>query len=197
MLWTSESYPTLRDVVHLYGEDYAGAMGDYPIWDEEKRGWIAERVYDHFELREIASDTPAAFLKFLRRSMHEIMPTLNPLFKALDEDVDILSSYHTFDNANDKSGTGVKAKQRTLFSATPQTQLSEHEDYATNLTDVGSTTDTNRWDANASEHFGRSRPVGEMTSSWLNGVNNALYILFDGLEPLFMQVWEITREGQI
>ena len=33
----TDDAPTLHDLVMLYGYDMGEILGDYPIWDEEKR----------------------------------------------------------------------------------------------------------------------------------------------------------------
>lgn len=184
MMYTDEA-PTLYDVVNLYGEDYEGAMSDYPIWDESKRAWLNNRIYEKFAFREIGTDTPAKFLFFLRRRMNDMMPTVNPMFAAL-EDVDILEGYETFDDVSADSKSS--AEQANLYSATPQTQLSNAKNYATNLTqtegeNAGESTQKSR-------HYGRSGTVGDMVGNWAMSVNNALYIVYNGIEPLFNQIWK-------
>ncbi len=184
MIYTTEN-PTLHDIVELYGEDYDGAMSDYPIWDESKRAWLNERVLEHFRYREIAQETPAMFLFFLRRTMFEMMPTVNPIFEALEGSPDIMSGYSTADKTNATGTDSASAKQ--LYSATPQTQLSGQENYATNITESEQANTRNSTDE--STHEGRNASVGAMASEWLASVNNGLYIVFNGLEPLFQQIW--------
>ena len=197
MLITDKA-PCLHDIVMLYGEDWAEPLSEYPIWDETRREWLNSRIYNHFAFREIAQVTPAQFFFFLNRRMCEMMPTINPIFRALDDEVDILSSYQTRDKSQGTTQSTAQnentTSQKQLYSATPQTQLSGAENYATNLTeatgdDAGKSLQENT-DASESTHEGRNAPTAEMLSNWLAGVNNALYIVFNGLEPLFQQVWD-------
>ena len=39
------------------------------------------------------------------------------------------------------------------------------------------------------KNYGRA-DVGSALSAWANSVNNALYIVYNGLEPLYMQVFD-------
>lgn len=184
MLYTDQA-PTLFDVVNLYGEGFEEALSDYPIWDEGKRAWLNDRIFNKFAYREIGDDTPAKFLFFLRRRMHDMMPTVNPMFAAL-EDVNILEGYETYDDTTASSKSS--AEQANLYSATPQTQLSGAKNYATNLTETeGENEGTTDQKA---KHYGRSGTVGDMASNWAMSVNNALYIVYNGLEPLFNQIWK-------
>lgn len=184
MIYTTDT-PTLHDVVELYGEDYAGAMADYPIWKESEREWLNEMVLEHFRYRQIAQETPAMFLFFLRRAMREMMPTVNPIFAALDGSPDIMAGYSTVDRSTSSGKDATESRQ--LYSATPQTQLSGAENYATNLTEAEQS--TTRSNADESTHEGRNASLGAMAAEWLAGVNNALYIVYNGLEPLFQQLW--------
>lgn len=172
-LLISDAPPTLWDCVNLYGEPYDEYMSDYPIWDEDKRPWLNERIFEHFAYREIAQETPAKHLFYMRRTMHEMMGALNRIFKALEADFDILTTYEQVTEA-----TGGTTQ---TYSALPQSRLSTQEDYATNRTDNSSIGQT--------RNSGRSDP-GSAISAWANSVNNALYIVYNGLEPLYMQVFD-------
>lgn len=173
MLITDDG-PTLHDCVELYGMDWDETMSDYPIFDEGKREWLNTRIYEHFAYREIAQETPSDHFRLIRRTMHEMMPALNPMFSALDGEIDILAGY--------ASAGEHDTEARQLFSATPQTQLSGAENYATNLTD---TTSSER-----SKTSGRSMPAGDMLTSWATSVNNALYLVYNGLEPYYLQIFD-------
>lgn len=173
MLITDDG-PTLRDCVELYGMDWHETMGDYPIFDEGKRDWLNTRIYEHFAYREIAQETPSDHFRLIRRTMHEMMPALNPMFSVLDGEIDILAGY--------ASAVEHGSEARQMFSATPQTQLSAAENYATNLTDSTS--------SESSKTSGRSMPAGDMLTSWATSVNNALYLVYNGLEPYYLQIFD-------
>ena len=186
MLITDDT-PTLRDVVHLYGNDLWDAARPYPIWDESQREELQNKIYDHFEFRKIAQDTPALFVAYLNRRMREMMPVINPIFAALaDEKLDIMATYSTEDTNISSSETNNSARQ--VFSATPQAQLSGAKDYATNLTD--NTEQGTGQGKSTSTHKGTQGQAAEVLTKWLAGVNNALYLVFNGLEPLFNQLYD-------
>ena len=186
MIYT-DTTPTLHDCVHLYGNDLWEADRPYQIWDESERDELQAKIVDHFRYRRIAQDTPALFVYYLNRRMREMMPTLNPIFKALaDEKLDIMTSYAAFDESVSDSLNDSTARQ--LFSNTPQAQLSGNKDYATNLTDSDSkASNTNK--GTSSRHGYQGNPA-EVLTKWATGVNNALYLVFNGLEPLFEQVYD-------
>lgn len=179
----TDDAPTLHDLVVLYGYDMGEILGDYPIWDEGKREWLNSMIYRHFAYREIAAETPQEYVFLMARTMAEMSPSVMPLFRALDTDFDILNGYESTSTSNDT--TTADGKQ--LYSATPQTQLSGDENYATNLTDTTNSTTS----ANSTTSSGRNAPVGDMLTSWMQSVNNALYIVYNGLEPLHQQILEM------
>lgn len=170
----SDKPPTLHDCIELYGCDYDAYMSDYPIWDESKRPWLNDRILNHFRYREIASETPAAALYYMRRTMLDMMASVNPMFKVLDSEFDILTGWEQ-EQTSDTSA-------RQLYSATPQVQLSGTDNYATNLTD-------NTADAKATTT--QTTGAADALARWATSVNNALYIVYNGLEPCFMQIFDI------
>lgn len=56
-------------------------LEDYPIWDEEYRAVLNKKIVDHYYFREIGMETPGLFRFYLNRTMHEIMPYYNQLYK--------------------------------------------------------------------------------------------------------------------
>lgn len=183
----SDANPTLHDVVQLYGNEIWDTERPYPIWNEADRTELQRKIYDHFEFRQIGQETPALFIAYLNRRMREMMPTINPIFSVLaDEKLDILRTYYTEDTSRASSTSDSTARQ--LFSNTPQAQLAGNKDYATNLTDnTANQTGTN---SGASRHSGTQGTPAELLAKWLTGVNNGLYLVFNGLEPLFNQIYD-------
>lgn len=123
---------------------------DYPIYDEAYRPVLNKLILDHFEFREIGQETPQLFKKFLNRKLREIMPYYNEMYKSqlivfnplFSQDIDssttttVTRTSHaneTSSGNSDQDSTG-----RALVSTTPQTQLSNNEDYAAGLTDTNS-----------------------------------------------------------
>ena len=69
-------------------------LKDYPIWDEEYRPILNEKIINHFLFREIGFETPALFHWYLNRTMHEIMPYYNQMYKTT------IYEYNPIHNAN-------------------------------------------------------------------------------------------------
>lgn len=137
----------------------------YPIFDENYRKQLNDKIIRHYWFREIGFETPGMFKEFLNRKMNEIMPFYNQLYNSTLIQFDPLQNYDmtttgsskgesaqvrdyerqetTETNATSDTSNDTESKARTLVSVTPQMQLSGQEDYATNLTDSESNTKSN------------------------------------------------------
>lgn len=67
---------------YLIERGYKLALDSYPIWDEEYRPYLNQKIIDHYYFREIGQETPDRFNFFLRRKMNEIMPYYNKLYES-------------------------------------------------------------------------------------------------------------------
>ena len=95
---------TLRDIHEAFGLDLG--LRDYPIFDEDYRDVLNQRIYNHFAYREIASDTPQMFVYYLNRRMCENMPTYNAIYNKLLEDrFDPFATYVSDGDGNSRSAT--------------------------------------------------------------------------------------------
>lgn len=128
-------------------------LDDYPIFDEDYRDALNQKIINHFWNREIGQETISQFRFNLRRKMHEIMPLYNQHYKLGLDTVDPLStvglkSIIVQDTTNETTGTsntesGSESKARAIGSEFPQTMLSGNGDYASNGQDnVAETTAT-------------------------------------------------------
>lgn len=144
-------------------------MNSYPIFDDDYREQLNNKIIEHFWFREIGQETPQLFKMLLNRTMNEIMPYYNELYKstlldynpltnvdvtttanrdiarAEDRTTDRKDAYATnrSESAQSSSGSNTASTGRTVNSMTPQMQLAGNEDYASSLVDVSSNADTN------------------------------------------------------
>jgi len=56
-------------------------LNDYPIWSEDYRSTLNEKILNHYYESEIGLETTALWGKYLRSKMFEIMPYYNELYK--------------------------------------------------------------------------------------------------------------------
>lgn len=151
------------------GQEYANAvykyigLDKYPIFDEDYRIGLNDKIINHFYFREIGFETAAQFAFYLRRTMNEIMPYYNELYKTQSLITDPLTDFQrTFteewdsdrhDTGNTKTTTTRDGGEtettetsstdhnRNVFQDTPMSLLSnssaptiEGLNYATNVT---------------------------------------------------------------
>lgn len=193
-------------------------LNSYPIYDEAYRATLNNLIIEHFYFREIAFETAQLFKRFLNRKMNEIMPYYNQMYKSQLLEFKPLTNYdfqETTDrtiNQNTTSDTKVNATSnqqdtstsRSLYSATPQIQLSGSEDYATNLTDATSnatsdgvrkednnvTGNNDTLDSYVRKLAGYSGITpASMLMEYRESIINVNLMVFAELEPLFMQIW--------
>lgn len=165
-------------------------LNDYPIFDENYRPHLNQQITDAYWFREIGQETPALFRFMLRRKMNQIMPYYNQLYLSTKLDFDPLSNYdltttrdatssteETRDNLHNEhsnstttADNAATSEGRTVISNTPQMQLSGEDDYATNLTDS-----TTRSDSTANGSDTVARELTEKDKASANTIEN--YIL--------------------
>ena len=203
-----------RYTVELHSLEEAGydlGLSTYPIFDEDYRSILNNKIIEHYAFREIGLETPALFARFMARKMSEIMVYYNQLYKSellpiqaitrLDysEDYD-RSSTAASDSTAKADGTGTS---RDVSSNTPQGLLSmpniENEVYATNAmigkTSSGSTSSANN-KTDSTDHYikrivgnNAGRTDAQMLKEFRETFLNIDLSIIEELEPLFMQIW--------
>lgn len=111
--WTRdyEGVFSLRDVHEAFGLSLG--LADYPIFDEDYRDTLNQRIYDHFAYRQVAADTPQLFVFYLNRRMRENMPTYNALYKqVLDKAFDPFATYVSNADGNNRAASDSTSNTR-------------------------------------------------------------------------------------
>lgn len=146
------------------GQEYADAvykyigLSKYPIFDENYRTYLNDKIIDHYFFREIGQETAAQFAQMMKRTMQEIMPKYNRLYNAIETDLnhplsdftrhrnideDFTSEIDgtTSSRSDSTSSASSTDHNRNVFQDTPMSLLSnngspsiENLDYATNVT---------------------------------------------------------------
>lgn len=104
--WTRdyEHVFTMRDIHEAFGLSLG--LNDYPIFDEEYRAVLNQRIYDHFAYRQVAAETPQMFVFFLNRRMREQMPVYNAIYKqVLSETFDPFATYVSNADGNSRNAS--------------------------------------------------------------------------------------------
>lgn len=157
-------------------------LADFPIYDESYRYTLADKIINHYYVREIGFETVALFAWYMKQTMWEIMPYYNKLYLALESITDPLEEFkkernenwnvNTQDDVDNTSTTTAQANSqndsRNIYQDTPMSMLNnegsptvEGLDYATNVTydkDTASSSSDNNTHATRT---GDKREVGD------------------------------------
>lgn len=130
----------------------------FEIYDEAHRYVLADKIINHYYVREIGFETVALFAWYMKQKMREIMPYYNLMYEALEKVTDPLldfkrdrdeswqdtlgdsvSKTSRFDEAT-KTDVETSTKDRNVFQDTPMSMLEDDPSaieglkYATNVT---------------------------------------------------------------
>ena len=136
----------LRHLYDLYGKNAVlGWFKDYELSDyltddeiqviEDRGTWskdkLAEKICDHYYMREIGFETPALFQHYVKITMKEIMEKKLPLIYSASISYDPLVNVdytETFNRTIDNTVSGSdSASGLTVNSTTPQGEISKDE----------------------------------------------------------------------
>lgn len=136
--------------------DECVGLNTYPVFDVSYRRGLNDKIIDHFWNREIGQETPQMFEHAMRRKMNEIMPLYNQLYRSAQLDFDplltmristVMTGETQADNTSNSSQVSAQTSEnesnalsRAVQSDTPQTMLSDDEDYASGANDATSKT---------------------------------------------------------
>ncbi len=67
---------------YLIENDFDIGLKNYPIFDENYRALLNQKIINHYYFREIAMETAELFKRYLNTTMNEIMPYYNQLYKS-------------------------------------------------------------------------------------------------------------------
>lgn len=194
---------TLRDVVEGLGYDLG--LVDYPIYDESDRARLNNAIYAHFEFRRIASETPAKFVFFLNRRMREHMPAINEVYRLLArDDFDVWASSQSMQEGTSTTvGRGTSkntssSDSTAVNSTTPQAYLTDPDspkymDALANTKGTGSTqgeTGSSGEGTSTAKSKTLTDAPAYVLESLASGYLNPDLLVYNALEPLFLQVWD-------
>lgn len=110
----------------LIQNGYDIGLKDYPIFDEKYRDTLNNKIIMHYWMREIGAETAGLFKLYLNRTMTEIMPYYNQLYKSGQLDFDPLNAYNyvetnmELENIESDGTRTDTADGKSLYSDTPQ-----------------------------------------------------------------------------
>nr|DAX02401.1 MAG TPA: Lower collar protein [Caudoviricetes sp.] len=144
-------------------------LKDYPIFDENYREALNEKIINHYYFREIGMETAELFKRYLNTTMREIMPYYNQLYKS---ELLEFNPFYNVDKTIDYNRTGNTTTENTgenTDTFTGNVKGKSTTDTTTNTTDhaesEGKTTDKNKT-------VGSDTPQGFLS---INSINNDTY----------------------
>ena len=197
----------LRNVIMIYGEETVKSwfmdydLADYltpdqiatietaGLWTKEK---LADKIINHFYMREIGLETPALFKLKLKSMMDEIMEEYLPVIysTAIKYDPLVNVDYtETYLGSDTNNGSSL-----SVNSDTPQGQISKTEILAgkyASSTGASEATNTNNqnYTKNVKGNSGVSATAQRMIMQYRENIRTTTKDIIDKLEPLFMGIY--------
>ena len=199
-------------IKNLIDNGFDFELNDYPIFDNNYRDILNQKILYHYYENEIGLETPALFRFYLKQRMNEIMPKYNVLYvnqmKLIDNLTGNVNLTETFERESDaisntSSQSDSNSNNKNLFQDTPQGNISntaiDNQTWATNLTlNNGQIADrsSSSGDTNTTENYIK-KIIGnngnkyniEVLNDLKNNFLNIDMLIIDELYDLFMQIF--------
>lgn len=151
------AYYTVQ-LIDLIKSGYDLGLMNYPLFDENYRQTLNNKIVDHYAFEEIGFDTPERFKFELNKSMNEIMPYYNELYKAqismlekqLDGNVNLKETFEDEQKSNASSNSNSmnqgSSNNKGVYQDTPSEEILQEDlnslKHASNFT-MGNANQTN------------------------------------------------------
>ena len=197
----------LRNIIMIYGEETVKSwfmdyeLEDYltedqievietaGLWTKEK---LADKIINHFYMREIGLETPALFKIKLKAMMDEIMEEYLPVIysTAIEYDPLVNVDYtETYTGSDTNNGSSL-----SVNSDTPQGQISKTDILAgayASSTGASEATNTNSqsYSKRVKGNSGVSATAQRMVMQYRENIRTTTKDIIEKLEPLFMGIY--------
>lgn len=109
---------------NLLASGYDIGLNDYHIYDETYRTVLNQKIIDRYYMREIGAETPGLFKLFFGRTLREIMPYYNELYKSALLVIDPLQDYKLTESTQRVTAAESTG---TMETATDETKTTDTE----------------------------------------------------------------------
>lgn len=184
----------------LTAEEIA-VINERGTWTKEK---LANKIYNHYFMREIGFETPALFRQRVKSTMQELMEEYLPLIYSASINYDplvnvdfseVYTGTGTSNSTSDNNGSGL-----TVNSDTPQGQINKESilagQYASSTTaneNTNTITDessnTNNYTKTVKGNSGVSATAQRMIAQYRDNIRALDREIINKLEPLFMGIF--------
>lgn len=205
----------LRNIIMIYGEETVKSwfmdydLEDYltadqievietaGLWSKEK---LADKIINHFYMREIGLETPALFKLKLKAMLDEIMEEYLPVIysTAIEYDPLINVDYSEIYEGENSGESSSNSSGLTVSSDTPQGQISKQAilagTYASSTTgnefeDGASTSGTQSYTKHVIGNSGVAATAQRMIMQYRENIRTTTKDIINKLEPLFMGIY--------
>lgn len=200
----------------LMDNNFDFQLNEYPIFDENYRETLNNKILKHYYMNEIGFETAPLFRFYLKQKLNEIMPYYNVLYNEqtsllsnISGNVDLTESLERSTGSNTSTSSSSNSEStgnsKNVFLDTPQgnTYKGSIDDtnYATNVTFNKSDSDSTINDSSTGTATGTEeyikRIVGnngklynfEVLNKLKNGLFNIDLLIINDLNELFMQIY--------
>lgn len=184
----------------------------YPIWNEEYRATLENKILFHYFDKEICVESLARWQLFLYERLNLIMPYYNKMYLSTIQNFDITKDHNITStdsetdsntiettNTNTNTVTGITNSEE-IECNTPQARLTE-QDYASFITNnkgnntqtatgtnTNTTTNTNT-KANSHTESGHNIPIADLLVKYRDSLINIDSMIIEELHDLFMLIY--------
>lgn len=126
-------------VIDLVKKGFDLGLNDYPIFDENYRQILNDKIIDHYAFHEIGFDTPERFKFEINKSLHEIMPYYNEIYKSqllmlskpLDHNVNLNETNERLQSSNASSTSNSynygASNNKGVYQDTPSEEILQED----------------------------------------------------------------------
>ena len=104
-------------------------LNEYPIYDEDYRKVLNQKILDHYAFDDIGFETPFMFAHFLKVRLQEIMPKYNMIYQSEIMKIDPLLNFslkESMDKENKGNATSTSGIENKTNSSSEQTDNQNH-----------------------------------------------------------------------
>ena len=167
---------------------------DYGVFDKDK---LADKIIDHYYMREIGLETPALFKLKLKVAMQEIMEEKAPLIYSASIQIDPTSEFEINGETENKtqSKTETQANGLNVHSNTPMGNINKNDilngTYAsdTDANENEGETIGNGLEQGKSKTSGRNRSQAVLIAEYRNSIRMITREIIDDLAELFIGLY--------
>lgn len=181
----------LNDLLHTdFKSEIENVLNEYPIFDEEYRTILNEKIINHYRFREIGFYSPDKFNYKLYVKLNEILPFYNVIYKKLlKENFDIFNDYNYVETYDGTNGEISETKSNDETNSTSKNIGSGSDESNSRATSEDTSSGSN---SNTQEFQKGKRETKNLESDTPQGNTSIASIISGGYLSKFNQTEEVS-----